>query len=71
LQWVVDSQPRVDIGVSGRSLERARRATARSRCRHASRNQYSSRTRAGTDNFKDIQRLRRAMADLFEKLPEL
>jgi NTE family protein len=32
--------------------------------------QYSSRTRAGTDNFKDIERLRRAMADLFEKLPE-
>jgi NTE family protein len=32
--------------------------------------QYSSRTRAGTDNFKYVQRLRRAMADLFEKLPE-
>jgi NTE family protein len=32
--------------------------------------QYSSRTRAGTASFKSVQRLRRAMADLFEKLPE-
>jgi predicted acylesterase/phospholipase RssA len=32
--------------------------------------QYSSRTRAGTDNFKYVQRVRRAMADLIEKLPE-
>jgi NTE family protein len=30
--------------------------------------QYSSRTRARTDNFKDIQRLRRA-ADLFGRVP--
>ncbi len=32
--------------------------------------QYSSRTRAGTDSFKRIQRLRRAAADLLEKLPD-
>ena len=31
---------------------------------------YSSRTRAGTDQFKHVQRLRRAVADLLEKLPE-
>jgi predicted acylesterase/phospholipase RssA len=31
--------------------------------------QYSSRTRAGTDNFEHIQQLRRALDDLFEKLP--
>jgi NTE family protein len=31
--------------------------------------QYSSRTRAGTDQFKTIQRVRAALADLFEKLP--
>jgi NTE family protein len=30
---------------------------------------YSSRTRAGTDRFKQIQGLRRAVADLLEKLP--
>ncbi len=32
--------------------------------------QYSSRNRAGTDSFKNVQRLRRATADLLEKLPE-
>jgi predicted acylesterase/phospholipase RssA len=32
--------------------------------------QFSSRTRAGTDSFKHLQRLRRALADLLEKLPE-
>jgi NTE family protein len=31
---------------------------------------YSSRTRAGTDQFKHIQRVRRAAAGLLEKLPE-
>jgi NTE family protein len=30
----------------------------------------SSRTRAGTDSFKYVQRLRRAMTDLIEKLPD-
>jgi NTE family protein len=30
---------------------------------------YSSRTRAGTDQFKQVQRLRRAAAVLLEKLP--
>ena len=32
--------------------------------------QYSSRTRAGTDSFKRIQGLRRAAADLLDKLPD-
>jgi NTE family protein len=32
--------------------------------------QYSSRTRAGTENIRYIQQLRRAMADLLGKLPE-
>jgi NTE family protein len=31
---------------------------------------YSSRTRAGTDQFERIQRLRRAAAGLLEQLPE-
>ena len=31
---------------------------------------YSSRTRAGTDQFKYVQRLRHILADLMEKLPE-
>ena len=31
---------------------------------------FSSRTRAGTDQFKQIQKLRHALAGLLEKLPE-
>jgi NTE family protein len=31
---------------------------------------YSSRTRAGTDQFKYIQKLRHAAADLLDKLPD-
>ena len=31
---------------------------------------YSSRTRAGTDQFKHVQKVRRAVAGLLEKLPE-
>jgi len=31
---------------------------------------YSSRTRAGTDQFKYLQKLRHTLADLLEKLPE-
>jgi NTE family protein len=31
---------------------------------------YSSRTRAGTDQFKHVQKVRYALAGLLEKLPE-
>ena len=31
---------------------------------------YSSRTRAGTDQFKHVQKMRRAVAGLLEQLPE-
>jgi NTE family protein len=60
LQWIVDSRnargelPRTIAEVATRQKEI----------------QYSSRARASTDSFKHIQRLRRALADLFEKLPE-
>src|SRR5882672_776667 len=73
LQWVVDSQPRMDTLPFQVGLWSARGELPRTFAEVATRKQeiqYSSRTRAGTDNFKDIQRLRRAMADLFEKLPE-
>ncbi len=73
LQWVVDSQPRMDTLAFQVDLWSARGELPRTFAEVATRKQeiqYSSRTRAGTDNFKDIQRLRRAMADLFEKLPE-
>jgi NTE family protein len=73
LQWMVDSQPRMDTLAFQVDLWSARGDLPRTLVEVSTRKQeiqYSSRTRAGTDNFKDIQRLRRAMADLFEKLPE-
>jgi NTE family protein len=73
LQWVVDSQPRIDTLAFQVDLWSARGELPRTLAEVSTRKQeiqYSSRTRAGTDNFKDVQRLRRAMADLFEKLPE-
>jgi NTE family protein len=73
LQWVVDSQPRLDTLAFQVDLWSARGELPRTLAEVSTRKQeiqYSSRTRAGTDNFKHIQRLRRAMADLLEKLPE-
>ena len=57
---------------SGRSLECARRIAQghdRSRVRHKE-IVYSSRTRAATDRYKYIQKLRIALARLLEKIPE-
>ena len=73
LQWVVDSHPHLDTLAFQVDLWNARGELPRTIAEVATRQkeiQYSSRTRAGTDNFKHVQRLRRAMADLFEKLPE-
>ena len=72
LQWVVDSDPRLDTLAFQVDLWNARGEPPRTIAEVATRQkeiQYSSRTRAGTDNFKYIQRLRRAMSDLFQKLP--
>jgi NTE family protein len=72
LQWVVDGQPPVDTLAFQVDLWNARGDLPRTLAEVATRQkeiQYSSRTRAGTANFKHIRRLRRAMADLFEKLP--
>src|SRR5207249_1830874 len=73
LQWIVDSHPRLDTLAFQVDLWNARGELPRSLAEVATRQkeiQYSSRTRAGTDNFKYVQRLRHAMADLFEKLPK-
>jgi NTE family protein len=72
LQWVVDSYPHLDTLAFQVDLWNARGELPRTLAEVATRQkeiQYSSRTRAGTDNFKHVQGLRRAMADLFEKLP--
>ena len=73
LQWIVDSRPHFDTLAFQVDLWNARGELPRTIAEVATRQkeiQYSNRTRAGTASFEDIQRLRRALADLFEKLPE-
>jgi NTE family protein len=73
LQWIVDSLPHLDTLAFQVDLWDARGELPRTIAEVSTRQkeiQYSSRTRAGTDHFKYIQRIRRAMADLLEKLPE-
>ncbi len=73
LQWVVENQPRLDTLAFQVDLWSARGELPHSLAEVSTRQkeiQYSSRTRAGTDSFKNIQRLRRATADLLDKLPE-
>jgi NTE family protein len=73
LQWLVDSRPCLDTLTFQVDLWSARGELPRTLAEVSTRQkeiQYSSRTRAGTDNFEYVQRMRRAMADLFDKLPE-
>ena len=73
LQWIVDSHPHFDTLAFQVDLWNARGELPRTIAEVTTRQkeiQYSSRTRAGTDNFEHIQQLRRALADLFDKLPE-
>lgn len=73
LQWVVDSEPRRDTLALQVDLWSARGDFPRTMLEVTTREKeirYSSRTRAGTDQFKQVQRLRRAAAALLEKLPE-
>jgi NTE family protein len=73
LQWIVESNPHFDTLAFQVDLWNARGELPRTIAEVATRQkeiQYSSRTRAGTDNFEHIHQLRRALADLFEKLPE-
>ena len=73
LQWLVESRPHHDTLAFQVDLWSAVGELPRTLAEVSTRQkeiQYSSRTRAGTDSFKNVQRMRRAMADLFEKLPE-
>ena len=73
LQWLLESIPHRDTLAFQVDLWSAIGELPRTLAEVSTRQkeiQYSSRTRAGTDSFKNVQRLRRAMADLFEKLPE-
>ena len=73
LQWVVETKPRRDTLAFQVDLWSARGEFPRNMLEVMTREKeirYSSRTRAGTDQFKHVQRLRRAVADLLENLPE-
>src|SRR5882757_5145079 len=73
LQWVVESEPRRDTLAFQVDLWSARGEFPRSMLDVITREKeirYSSRTRAGTDQFERIQRLRGAAAGLLEKLPD-
>ena len=73
LQWVLESAERQDTLAFQVDLWNARGAVPRTLGEVAMRQkeiQYSSRTRASSDQFKKEQRLRNALADLFSKLPD-
>lgn len=72
LQWVVESGPRQDTLAFQVDLWSARGEFPRNLPETMTRQkeiQYSSRTRANTDRFKQYQELRNALADLLPKLP--
>jgi NTE family protein len=73
LQWVVEQEPRRDTLAFQVDLWSARGEFPRNMLEVMTREKeirYSSRTRAGTDLFKHVQRLRGAAAGLLEKLPD-
>ena len=73
LQWVVDSEPRRDTLAFQVDLWSARGEFPRDIFEVMTREKeirYSSRTRAGTDQFRHVQRLRRAAACLLDELPD-
>jgi NTE family protein len=73
LAWVVEHEPRQDTLAFQVDLWSARGEFPGDLAEVATRQkeiQYSSRTRANTDQFKRYQRLRCALANLLEKLPE-
>src|SRR5262249_36826443 len=73
LAWVVEHGPRQDTLAFQADLWSPRGAVPAHLAQVVTRQkeiQYSSRTRANTDHFKRYQRLRNALANLLERLPE-
>jgi NTE family protein len=73
LQWVVDAEPRRDTLAFQVDLWNASGELPRNMSEAMMREKeirYSSRTRAGTDQFKHVQKLRYALAGLLDHLPE-
>ncbi|HEX4077696.1 MAG TPA: patatin-like phospholipase family protein [Rhizomicrobium sp.] len=72
LQWVLESEPRMDTLAFQVDLWSARGSLPRSMADVMTRQkeiQYSSRTRANSDRFRQIQRIRNALSDLLDKIP--
>src|SRR5262245_60473435 len=72
LQWVLDSEPRKDTLAFQIDLWNARGEIPRNLIESETRQKeirYSSRTRAATDQFKKMQKLRRAAAKLLGRIP--
>jgi NTE family protein len=73
LEWVLESEPRQDMLAFQIDLWSARGTFPRAMAEVMTRQkeiQYSSRTRASSDRFKHAQKLRRALGNLLQKLPE-
>ena len=73
LQWVLECADRQDTLAFQVDVWSARGSVPRTLGEVATRHkeiQYSSRTRASSDQFKKVQELRTALADLFSKLPD-
>lgn len=73
LQWVLDSRPRRDTLAFQVDLWNARGALPKDLVEVEVRHKeivYSSRTRAATDQYKNAQKLRIAVANLLRQLPE-
>ena len=73
LQWVLESEPRQDTLAFQVDLWSARGAIPRNMAEVETRRkeiQYSSRTRASTDQFKDSQKIRNALSNVLHWLPE-
>lgn len=73
LQWVLESEQRQDTLAFQVDLWSARGTLPRTLGEVVTRQkdiQYSSRTRANSDQFKKVQQLRNALAGLFADLPE-
>ena len=73
LQWVLESEPRRDTLAFQVDLWSARGALPRTMAEVSTRQkeiQYSSRTRANSDRFKHVQKIRNALSSLLERLPE-
>jgi NTE family protein len=72
LQWVVDSERRLDTLAFQVDLWSARGTMPKDMAEVTTRQKeilYSSRTRAATDKFKYAQRMRHTIANLLDKLP--